>query len=62
MDWAGLMRLGLHVLRLPPEQFWRLTAVELLMRLGQEATGPPLTRARLADLAAAFPDRPNGDA
>lgn len=60
MDWAGLMRLGLHILRLPPEQFWRLTPIELLVMLGQEACEPPITRARLAALAAAYPDT-NGE-
>lgn len=60
MDWAGLMRLGLHILRLPPEQFWRLTPIELLVMLGQEACEPPITRARLDALAAAYPDT-NGE-
>ncbi|MEL6519885.1 MAG: rcc01693 family protein [Pseudomonadota bacterium] len=54
------MRLGLHILRLPPEQFWRLTPIELLVMLGQEACEPPITRARLDALAAAYPDT-NGE-
>lgn len=57
MDWPGLMRAGLGQLRLTPDQFWRLTPAELRMMLGVEAAAPPLTRARLAELAAAFPDR-----
>ncbi|PJF08139.1 rcc01693 family protein [Pseudorhodobacter sp. MZDSW-24AT] len=56
MDWPGLIRVGLFHLGLPPEQFWRLTPVELRIMLGAEAGSPPLTRARLAELAAAFPD------
>ncbi len=56
IDWAGLMRVGLQGLGLTPEQFWRLTPVELRIMLGAEAAAP-LTRARLAELAAAFPDR-----
>ncbi|QYZ70885.1 rcc01693 family protein [Neotabrizicola shimadae] len=56
LDWPGLMRAGLRVLRLEPERFWRLTPVELRMMLGIEAGSAPLTRARLAELAAAFPD------
>ena len=56
IDWAGLMRVGLHGLRLDPAVFWRLTPVELRMMLGAEQTAPPLTRARLAELSAAFPD------
>lgn len=56
IDWPGLMRVGLHGLGLAPEAFWRLTPVELRIMLGAEAMVPPLTRARLAELAAAFPD------
>jgi uncharacterized phage protein (TIGR02216 family) len=56
IDWAGLMRLGLLGLKLPPEVFWRLTPVELKIMLGAEGTAPAMTRARLAELAAAFPD------
>ncbi len=61
IDWAGLMRsalspppagLGLH-----PAAFWQLTPVELRLMLGQEQAERPLSRARLAELVAAFPDR-----
>jgi uncharacterized phage protein (TIGR02216 family) len=56
IDWRGLMQAGLHGLGLEPATFWRLTPVELRMMLGREQMVPPLTRARLAELAAAFPD------
>jgi uncharacterized phage protein (TIGR02216 family) len=56
IDWRGLMRTGLHGLGLEPAAFWRLTPVELRIMLGAEQMAPPLTRARLAELAAAFPD------
>ncbi|MDH2327621.1 phage tail assembly chaperone [Cereibacter sp. SYSU M97828] len=56
MDWSGLLRAGLFALRLTPEQFWRLTPMELRIMLGAEAANPPLTRARLEELARAFPD------
>lgn len=56
MDWAGLMRLGLCQLGLAPEAFWRLTPVELMVKLGADATQAPLTRARLDELARAYPD------
>ena len=56
IDWRGLLQAGLHDLRLEPAVFWRLTPVELRMMLGREQVVPPLTRARLAELAAAFPD------
>lgn len=56
MDWAGLMRLGLGRLGLTPEVFWRLTPVELLTMLGFDTAAGPMTRARLEDLARAYPD------
>ncbi len=56
IDWPGLMRVGLHELRLDPAAFWRLTPIELRIMLGAEALASPLTRARLEELAAAFPD------
>ncbi|WP_404819055.1 rcc01693 family protein [Xinfangfangia pollutisoli] len=61
IDWPGLMRAGLHGLGLEPAAFWRLTPVELRIMLGAEQAALPLTRARLAELAAAFPDRTRGD-
>ena len=60
IDWAGLMRAGLGQLGLAPEVFWRLSPMELRIMLGAEAMLPPLTRARLEELAAAFPDRAKG--
>jgi len=56
IDWPGLMRAGLQGLRLHPEQFWRLTPLELRMMLGAEDAAP-LSRARLEELARAFPDK-----
>ncbi len=60
IDWPGLMRAGLGGLRLAPEVFWRLTPAELRLMLGLEAAAPMLTRARLEELAAAYPDRSGG--
>lgn len=54
------MRVGLHELRLRPDEFWRLTPAELRVMMGVDASTPPLTRARLAELAAAFPDKDKG--
>ena len=60
-DWPGLMRLGLRGLGLSPTEFWALTPAELMLMLGQEGGGtPPLNRARLMELAAAFPDARKG--
>jgi len=55
-DWAGLMRAGLTGLRLRPDQFWALTPAELMMMLGQGNAAALLSRARLDELARAFPD------
>lgn len=59
-DWAGLMRLGLHGLRLKPAEFWALTPAELMVMLGREGGDAPLGRARLEELAQAFPDHRSG--
>ena len=56
IDWPGLMRAGMLGLGLEPAVFWRLTPIELKIMLGAEKTTPALTRARLEELAAAFPD------
>ncbi len=56
LDWPGLMRAGIGRLGLMPAEFWDLTPIELRIMLGAEQAAPPLTRARLAELAAAFPD------
>jgi uncharacterized phage protein (TIGR02216 family) len=61
IDWAGLMRAGIGHLGLHPDQFWRLSPVELQIMLGAEAVVPPLTRARLDELAAAYPDQGKGE-
>lgn len=56
-DWPGLMRAGMLGLRLRPEEFWALTPAELALMLGRSGGGPAMGRARLAELAAAYPDR-----
>lgn len=61
IDWAALMRAGLRDLGLAPEVFWRLTPAELRLMLDAEDRAAPLTRARLDELVAAFPDRRRGE-
>ena len=56
LDWPGLMRAGLQGLGLAPDVFWRLTPVELRLMLGADMMLPPLSRARLEDLARRYPD------
>lgn len=55
-DWPALMRLGLHGLGLAPADFWALTPAELMVMLGKDGASAPLGRARLEELARAFPD------
>ncbi|MFG1295038.1 rcc01693 family protein [Xanthobacter variabilis] len=60
--WDEAMGLGLGILRLPPEDFWRMTPRELAAAAGGLAPRPPavLRRADLAALMARFPDAPSG--
>jgi len=57
--WRQALAIGLGVLRLSPEQFWRMTPREFAAALrglyGDHAT--PLDRATLDAVAARFPDR-----
>lgn len=57
LDWPGLMRAGLGALGLTPCEFWALTPAELKLMLGEPRAAAPLNRARLAELARAWPDR-----
>jgi len=56
LDWAGLLRAGLHDLRLSPDAFWRLTPVELAVMTGRAGQAGPLGRSALEALMQAFPD------
>jgi uncharacterized phage protein (TIGR02216 family) len=51
------MRAGLFGLGLKPAEFWALTPAELRLMLGQGGGGAAMGRARLEELAAAYPDR-----
>ena len=57
LDWPGLIRAGLRGLGLKPREFWDLTPAELALMLGIETGQGAMTRARLGDLMAQFPDR-----
>ena len=58
VPWEEAMGAGLGLLRLPADQFWRLTPRELAAALGALAPkrAAPLPRARLDALMARFPD------
>ena len=62
VDWPSLMRFGLGVLGLAPQDFWNMTPCELAAategRFGLAASVPPLDRAVLDDLVRRFPDDP----
>ena len=55
MDWRGLLELAL-ARGLRPAEVWALTPVEFALMTGRAAGPKPLTRDRLRDLEAAFPD------
>lgn len=61
IDWPVLMQAGFQRLGLRPDQFWALTPAELTLMLGRAAGQQPLSRSRLAELAAAYPDMNEGD-
>lgn len=60
--WARAMRFGFGVLRLSSEAFWRLTPRELAAAFAAVAgdAAPPLPRAALTAMMAAFPDAGGG--
>lgn len=64
-DWELMMRFGLGVLGLPPEAFWSMTPGEFSAavkgRLGRLTDEAPMDRARLAALAAQYPDKETAD-
>ena len=61
--WPQALAVGLGVLRLPPEQFWRMTPRELAAALrglyGDAAA--PLDRATFDELRSRFPDKPSSE-
>ena len=59
-DWAGLLRAG-ALIGLRPAEFWQLTPAELRLLMGKDGGSAPLTRTRLEELAAAFPDENRED-
>lgn len=63
IDWAGLMRLGLGVMRLAPEVFWGMTPRELAAAAHpyQGAQGGAPDRGALDQLLSRFPDQIQGD-
>ncbi|EGP07792.1 hypothetical protein CSIRO_2387 [Bradyrhizobiaceae bacterium SG-6C] len=60
--WEEAIGFGLGVLRLPPEQFWRMTPRELACAVAavRGSAGAPMDRAGLDALMQAFPDRQEG--
>ena len=56
IDWPGLLRARLGGLGLRPAQFWALTPAELALMLGNPKAVPPMNRARLEEMARAWPD------
>lgn len=61
IDWPSLMRAAMAERGLRPADFWALTPAELLLILGRSGRGAPLSRLRLEELAAKFPDERTRD-
>ena len=62
LDFTGLLRAAitppsLGGLGLTPQVFWVLTPIELRLMLGREGGGALMSRARLDELTAAYPDQ-----
>jgi len=57
--WKQALAIGLGVLRLPPEQFWKMTPREFAAALRGLYGDPqtPLDRKTLEKLAARYPDK-----
>jgi len=63
IHWPELMRVGMRDLGLPPDTFWALTPVELMILAGADGDAGAMTRGGFEALMRAFPDRPdNGGA
>ncbi|HUF56383.1 MAG TPA: rcc01693 family protein [Thermohalobaculum sp.] len=60
VDWCGLMRVGLGLMRMPPEVFWGMTPREISRALEGAGLAPvgaaALRRGDLDALIARFPD------
>lgn len=55
--WKEAIGFGLGVLRLPPEQFWRMTPRELAHAIeAVRGRGAPLGREAFRDLMQSYPD------
>ncbi|MGB0853838.1 MAG: phage tail assembly chaperone [Pikeienuella sp.] len=62
VDWEMLMRFGLGVLGLSPDEFWKMSPREFTAaaegRLGNLARAKAMRRETFADLTREFPDHP----
>ncbi|MEM9969557.1 MAG: phage tail assembly chaperone [Pseudomonadota bacterium] len=54
-QWRALVQAALGA-GVPLREAWQLTPAELAFLLGRDLSVAPLSRARLSELAAAFPD------
>lgn len=58
--WKQVIGFGLGVLKLAPEQFWRMTPRELACAIEMvEGRVAPLDRAALTELMTRYPDEPH---
>ncbi len=54
--WRALLQAGLEA-GIVPKAFWQLTPAEFACAIGRDLNHAPLSRARLSELAQAFPDK-----
>ena len=62
LDFTGLLRAAISPpalggLGMTPQVFWALSPIELRLMLGREGGGALMSRARLDELTAAYPDK-----
>ena len=55
-DWPALLRMAMREFGMQPAQFWSLTPAEFTLLVGPKSGAMPLTRDRLQELQAAYPD------
>jgi uncharacterized phage protein (TIGR02216 family) len=62
IPWSAAIGFGLGVLRLSPEQYWRMTPRELACAVTavRGPTREPMDRGSFDALMQAFPDNPSG--
>lgn len=60
-DWTAMMRVGIGQLRIPVDEFWRMTPAELMLVINPDGTlARPMGRSGFDAMQAQFPDENGG--